>query len=974
MTAEEALRVAAEEGIELETSDRLSVTGYVGVFLNHPGNRRQFQLQMSGSGSARQCVGSFSSAEAAALCKARIELEPDGLTHVIVRKVLGKLVETTARAVEHEQAEEHWREAAAAAKEERRQARERQTAAREAREAEAAAAEAKKAEAIVTRCLHREIRLLAEELSLSDHTLQLALERSDVLVEVHALHTECAACRSKWAGITRAIDKQPNLQAWTLGLHALRVAGACIVYAQREAPEHAHDVASKRFQRMAEAASAVMAAEGRPKDSTRKSDLPLEALWLIDRGMERRLGREITFRCGAVAAPPPERESSTSSSASTTYASGSTSLDGVEMRHRAATGMTVEQVYAAAEAEGLVLLRDDGNKTGFMNVSKDRSTWSNPFKGQIDGRHIGVFPTAEEAALAVARARAAANNTPEAAPVQSGGDDDEPARKRARIAAKLEKASMEGRFPAEREAMEAAIKRKAAGGSAEVASPRRPAAPVAVASPRVPSAGADVPLHHVRVAADAQPAAAAAAASVVTEAEIVSHLHAAGELPIKRLIHHFKAAIGTGEEAQREFMDKVAAVAESRQVEERGKTRTYIVLKAETIDRYQLREAPDLSPDVHFSDVHLRGAPATAEADAVTVFEYRPAAEAEVEDDDGDLCPQRRGGGAPHADGGVLRLRHAVGRRSIAGCRCGAARLPGRLSARGAWGGGATVLELGAGVGLSGLVAARAGAARVFITDAPAAVLYNARHNASEIHHWETGAVAVRRLDWHHPDASLVESRNPSDPFGWSAAELAELSRCTLILCADCIYDAAATDALLALLAPLLAALPPAAAALFAIERRLNFDAGGLTTRARAEERFLSRLGEMGCFEWRRVAPTFAQRFEYERVKELVLWRVSLSPDADVEPLAAIDRAGAPAKVVAAAAAEAVAAAGGSRLRRSERSAAGGRHGRAMRAKGRRGRRRFGAWNQQRGYLGYFPTAEEAALAVARAGRTREYR
>ena len=190
MTAGEALRVAAEEGIELETSDRLSVTGYVGVFLNHPGNRRQFQLQMSGSGSARQCVGSFSSAEAAALCKARIELEPDGLTHVIVRKVLGKLVETTARAVEHEQAEEHWREAAAAAKEERRQARERQTAAREAREAEAAAAEAKKAEAIVTRCLHREIRLLAEELSLSDHTLQLALERSDVLVEVHALHTK----------------------------------------------------------------------------------------------------------------------------------------------------------------------------------------------------------------------------------------------------------------------------------------------------------------------------------------------------------------------------------------------------------------------------------------------------------------------------------------------------------------------------------------------------------------------------------------------------------------------------------------------------------------------------------------------------------------------------------------------------------------------------------------------------------------
>ena len=40
---------------------------------------------------------------------------------------------------------------------------------------------------------------------------------------------------------------------------------------------------------------------------------------------------------------------------------------------------------------------------------------------------------------------------------------------RARIAAKLEKASMEGRFPAEREAMEAAIKRKAAGWEAGAA-------------------------------------------------------------------------------------------------------------------------------------------------------------------------------------------------------------------------------------------------------------------------------------------------------------------------------------------------------------------------------------------------------------------------------------------------------------------------------------------------------------------------
>ena len=134
----------------------------------------------------------------------------------------------------------------------------------------------------------------------------------------------------------------------------------------------------------------------------------------------------------------------------------------------------------------------------------------------------------------------------------------------------------------------------------------------------------------------------------------------------------------------------------------------------------------------------------------------------------------------------------------------------------------------------------------------------------------------VRRLDWHHPDASLVESRNPSDPFGWSAAELAELSRCTLVLCADCIYDAAATDALLALLAPLLAALPPTAAALFAIERRLNFDAGGLIDARPRRGASSSWLGEDGRFEGG-ASPNLAQRFEYVRVKESGLARLAVA-------------------------------------------------------------------------------------------------
>ena len=67
--------------------------------------------------------------------------------------------------------------------------------------------------------------------------------------------------------------------------------------------------------------------------------------------------------------------------------------------------MTPAEAYAAAEAEGLTLLRAE-NTSGFMGVSRSGSA-SKPFKAQlkVGGHHhyLGVFATAEEAALAVAR-------------------------------------------------------------------------------------------------------------------------------------------------------------------------------------------------------------------------------------------------------------------------------------------------------------------------------------------------------------------------------------------------------------------------------------------------------------------------------------------------------------------------------------------------------------------------------------------
>ena len=88
--------------------------------------------------------------------------------------------------------------------------------------------------------------------------------------------------------------------------------------------------------------------------------------------------------------------------------------------------MTAAEAHAAAAAEGLTLLRAE-NPTGFKNVSRDDRYSSKPFQANVwhGGRsnHLGLFATAEEAALAVARflgpEGAAAAPTPEPAAERS---------------------------------------------------------------------------------------------------------------------------------------------------------------------------------------------------------------------------------------------------------------------------------------------------------------------------------------------------------------------------------------------------------------------------------------------------------------------------------------------------------------------------------------------------------------------------
>ena len=116
-----------------------------------------------------------------------------------------------------------------------------------------------------------------------------------------------------------------------------------------------------------------------------------------------------------------------------------------------------------------------------------------------------------------------------------------------------------------------------------------------------------------------------------------------------------------------------------------------------------------------------------------------------------------------------------------------------------------------------------------------------------------------------------------SDPFGWRDADSASLSRCHLILGADLIYAARATDALVTLLPSLLKRLAPGAVAILALERRLNFSVHSLSVRAPAADHFAQRLAESELIHAERIdLERVPQRFDYERTRELELWEVRL--------------------------------------------------------------------------------------------------
>lgn len=178
---------------------------------------------------------------------------------------------------------------------------------------------------------------------------------------------------------------------------------------------------------------------------------------------------------------------------------------------------------------------------------------------------------------------------------------------------------------------------------------------------------------------------------------------------------------------------------------------------------------------------------------------------------------------------------------------------------------GHTVLELGSGVGLTSIVAAMF-ASEVICTDIDVGgILELIRANAARNCKLLKANFTVLGLDFF--------------AHGWCPNVEAKLTNVTVVLVADVIYDNDVTEAFVNTLQRILGT-PPGKTVYIALEKRYVFTVADLDSVAPCYEYFLQCLQKAQAksldsqWEVEQLPIDFPQYFNYERVKELVLWRI----------------------------------------------------------------------------------------------------
>lgn len=197
---------------------------------------------------------------------------------------------------------------------------------------------------------------------------------------------------------------------------------------------------------------------------------------------------------------------------------------------------------------------------------------------------------------------------------------------------------------------------------------------------------------------------------------------------------------------------------------------------------------------------------------------------------------------------------------------------------------GRTVLELGAGTGFTSIIAATV-AQTVYCTDVGADLLATCQRNiALNSHLTASGGsgVKVRELDWLKDDLCT----DPEVPFSWSEEDVSDLyGHTTILLAAEVFYDDDLTDALFKTLFRLAHKLKNACTAILSVEKRLNFTLSHLDVTCEAYDHFRACLRQLEQlqdgqlrFAVEPVEASFPQRLEYERIRQLELWKIFVEP------------------------------------------------------------------------------------------------
>lgn len=197
---------------------------------------------------------------------------------------------------------------------------------------------------------------------------------------------------------------------------------------------------------------------------------------------------------------------------------------------------------------------------------------------------------------------------------------------------------------------------------------------------------------------------------------------------------------------------------------------------------------------------------------------------------------------------------------------------------------GATVLELGAGIGLSSIIMATV-AKTVYCTDVGEDLLSMCKRNVTLNKHMMEptgGEVRVRQLDWLQRDLCT----DADVEFSWTEEEVADMyNNTSVIIAADVCYDDDLTDGFFRTLYQLCSSFTHTCMIFISIEKRMNFTLRHMDVSCEAYDHFTQCLSQLQdlvdgrcSFRVQQLCSNFAQFLQYERVEQLELWKVMATP------------------------------------------------------------------------------------------------